>query len=240
MDSLERRLIELNEALLDLTIGKKPHTDLMQQARQALAGSNQGFNTGPGNDTVIINTADKDCECPPGPPGPQGPQGAQGAQGERGEQGPIGPQGSTGEQGPIGPQGPQGSAGTTGPQGPIGPTGAQGAQGEPGAIGPPGPPGGSSCECKIILVSQNYTATSTDYYIGVFADKPVAITLPSDCRDCQEIIVKAEMGPPLGNRKVTIKTSDGSLIDDEPTYVLEVPYESVRLICRGGDWHIIS
>lgn len=228
MDSLERRLIELNEALLDLTIGKKPHTDLMQQARQALAGSNQGFNTGPGNDTVIINTADKDCECPPGPPGPAGPQGPQGEKGERGEQG------------PIGPQGPQGPAGTPGSEGPPGPPGAQGAQGKPGAIGPPGPPGECPCECKIILVSQDYTATNNDYYIGVSADKPVAITLPSDCRDCQEIIVKAEMGPPLGNRKVTVKTDNGSLIDNQPTYVLEVPYESVRLICRGGEWHIIS
>jgi len=231
MDSLERRLIEINEALLDLTTGKKPHADLLQQARQVLAGSNQGFNTGPGNDTVIINTAEKDCECPPGPPGPPGPQGPQGAQGEKGERG---------EQGPIGPQGPQGPTGTSGTEGPIGPPGAQGSQGKPGAIGPPGPPGECPCECKIILVSQNYAATSDDYYIGVSADKPVAITLPSDCRDCQEIIVKAEMGPPLGNRKVTVKTIDGSLIDGETTYVLEVPYESVRLICRGGDWHIIS
>ena len=139
-----------------------------------------------------------------------------------------------------GPPGPPGPPGDTGPQGPPGETGAQGPQGEPGAVGPPGPPGECDCKCKAILVTQNYSATSDDYYIGVTSSKPVTITLPSYCGDCQEIIVKAEMGPPLGNRKVTITTDDDSFIDDEATYILEVPYESVRLICRGGNWHIIS
>lgn len=139
-----------------------------------------------------------------------------------------------------GPPGPPGPPGDTGPQGPPGETGAQGPQGEPGPVGPPGPPGECDCKCKTILVTQDYTATSDDYYIGVTSNKPVTITLPSYCRDCQEIIVKAEMGPPLGNRKVTITTDDDSYIDDEASYILEVPYESVRLICRGGNWHIIS
>jgi hypothetical protein len=54
--------------------------------------------------------------------------------------------------------------------------------------------------------------------------------------------VKAEMGPPLGNRKVAIVTvDDGSsltipTIDGNTTYVMTVPWESVTLICRGGDW----
>jgi hypothetical protein len=47
------------------------------------------------------------------------------------------------------------------------------------------------------------------------------------------------MGPPLGNRKVTVTTSDGSYIDGIDKYVMEVPYQSVNLFCRGGDWHII-
>lgn len=139
-----------------------------------------------------------------------------------------------------GPPGPPGPPGDTGPQGPPGETGAQGPQGEPGAVGPPGPPGECDCKCKTILVTQSYSASSNDYYIGVTSSKPVTITLPSYPGDCQEIIVKAEMGPPLGNRKVTITTNDDSFIDDEATYVLEVPYESVRLISRGGNWHIIS
>lgn len=71
------------------------------------------------------------------------------------------------------------------------------------------------------------------------AEDPVTITLP-ECDDtCAEIIIKAEMGPPLGNRKVTIVTISGATIDGQTSYVMEVPYESVQLICRGGNWHIV-
>jgi hypothetical protein len=214
MDGLERRLVELNDALLKLTTGKDlPDPKLFEQARQVLAGG-ISIDTGPGNDTVIINKTihkgdDNGCEQgPPGPPGPPGPQG---------------------EQGPPGPPGPAGAVGEPGPPGP------------PGPEGPPGPPGECSCECKRILVSEDYTAQVDDYYIGVNSTGPVTITLPADCGDSCEIIVKAEMGPPLGNRKITIVPYDPlvSLIDGKDDYVIEVPYQSINLICRDGNWWII-
>lgn len=194
MNSLEARLVELNEALLNLAAGRKIDDNLLRQAQHAIAGGQ--VNTGPGNDTVIINQGDNnDCkECPPGPPGPEGPPG---------------------------------------------PPGESGPQGEPGPVGPPGPPGECTCECSSILVSQDYTATLDDYYIGVNSTGPITITLPPDCSDCHEIIVKAEMGPPLGNRKITITTTDGSTIDGTDSYVIEVPYQSLNILCRGGNWWII-
>jgi hypothetical protein len=79
-----------------------------------------------------------------------------------------------------------------------------------------------------------------DFYIGVNSRRPVTIKLPIDCLDCHEIVIKAEMGPPLGNRKITIVTNDGSLIDGKEDYIIEVPYDSVNLFCRGGDWWIIK
>jgi hypothetical protein len=117
--------------------------------------------------------------------------------------------------------------------------GPPGPPGPPGEPGPPGPPGECTCKCKSILVSEDYTATCDDYYIGVNSDGPVTITLPEECTDCCEIIVKAEMGPPLGNRKVTVTTSNASLIDGEGDYIITVPYGSVNVICHGGDWYII-
>jgi hypothetical protein len=125
------------------------------------------------------------------------------------------------------------------PPGPPGPPGPQGPPGPPGPPGPQGEPGVCTCKCKSILVSENYTATCDDYYIGVNSEGPVTITLPENCTDCCEIIVKAEMGPPLGNRKVTVTTVDGSYIDGIDKYVIEVPYQSVNVFCRGGDWFII-
>jgi hypothetical protein len=213
MDSLERRLVELNDALLKLTVeGRNSSPELLDQARKVLAG---GFsiNTGPGNDTVVINkTINKGDSngCEQGPPGPQGPPG---------------------EQGPPGPPGPAGEIGEPGPPGP------------PGPEGPPGPPGECSCNCQRVLVSQDYTATVDDYYIGVNSLGPVTITLPADCADVCEIIVKAEMGPPLGNRKITIIPFDaentGTLIDGKENYIIEIPYQSVNLICGGGNWWVI-
>jgi hypothetical protein len=117
------------------------------------------------------------------------------------------------------------------PPGPPGPQGPQGPQGEPGVC---------TCKCKSILVSEDYTATCNDYYIGVNSNEPVTISLPENCTDCCEIIVKAEMGPPLGNRKVTVTTSDGALIDGADDYIITVPYGTITAFCRGGDWHIIS
>lgn len=200
MDPLDRKLVELNQALLSLQLGKPVDDALIQQAKYFVAGGGKEINTGPGNDTVIINEGDKHdpCDCPPGPPGPPGPSG------------------------------------------PSGPPGETGPQGEPGPIGPPGPPGECTCQCKAILVSQDYSATLDDYYIGVSSDGPTTITLPANPSDCQQIVVKAEMGPPLGNRKITIVTAGGSTtIDSDPSYVMEVPYQSVKVLYRGGSWHII-
>jgi hypothetical protein len=92
------------------------------------------------------------------------------------------------------------------------------------------------------LVSEDYHAQVDDYYIGVTSTGPVTITLPGDCEDSCEIIVKAEMGPPLGNRKITIVAADDSTfssIDGQLSYVIEVPYQSVNLICHNGNWWII-
>lgn len=215
MDAGRRRLVELNEALLKLSMGQKIDDNLVSQARQVVSG--QVIDTGPGNDTVIVNQGVNDeHECPTGPTGPTGPQG---------------------EPGPTGPTGPQGDSGTTGPTGETGP------QGQPGPIGPTGPTGECTCECKTVLVSKDYAAQRDDYYIGVNSSRPVTITLPCDSTDCDQIIVKAEMGPPLGNRKITIIPCQASepfpKIDGEDDYVIEVPYQSVHLIYRGGNWWII-
>jgi hypothetical protein len=108
------------------------------------------------------------------------------------------------------------------------------------------PEGVISCDCEdegsgcnTILVGEDYECTIDDCYIGVNSSGPVSISLPMVVSDGHQIVVKAEMGAPLGNRKVTIKTLDGSLIDGAPTFVLSVPYESVHVIRRGFAWHII-
>lgn len=137
---------------------------------------------------------------------------------------------SEGTQGPQGPMGPVGPQGLMGPQGPKGDKGDTGPQGESG-----------KCTCnrrKTILVQDDYKMQADDYYVGVRSDKPVTITLPITLDHYVDFIVKAEMGPPLGNRKVTIVTGDGSLIDGQTSVVLQEPYESRQFVYRGG-WNIV-
>lgn len=211
MDSAERRLIDLYNLLAQYQRNNDPN--LLENIQSIRAEITEVLNTrSGGNDNINIVIGGDDCpdECPPGPPGPPGPEGPQGLQGLQGVQG-------------------------------IGVTGIQGLQGLQGIQGPSGSsePGVCTCKCKSILVSEDYTATCDDYYIGVNSNEPVTISLPENCTDCCEIIVKAEMGPPLGNRKVTVTTTDGSFIDGDTEYIIEVPYQSVNLFCRGEDWHII-
>ena len=97
------------------------------------------------------------------------------------------------------------------------------------------------CEskCKAISVDKDYTVKSDDFYIGVTSSKPVKILLPKDPKDCLHVVIKADMSPPLGNRKVTILAQGSNTIDDATLVVLTVPYESVTLISQGGNWHKI-
>ena len=212
MDSAERKLIDLYNLLSQYQrTGDQSLVGNIQTVRAEISNMLNGPTDG--NDNININIDGDNCpdECLPGPQGVQGIQGIQGVQGI---------------------QATEGTQGTGGIQG------IQGIQ------GPPGPPGlvplvPCTCKCKSVLVSSDYTATCDDYYIGVNSNEPVTISLPANCTDCCEIIVKAEMGPPLGNRKVTVTTTDGSYIDGTDKYVMEVPYQSVNLFCRGGDWNII-
>ena len=132
-------------------------------------------------------------------------------------------------------------AGIPGPEGPPGP---QGPQGE---VGPPGPPGSNSygllsacCDCsKSTVISQDYIANTTDSYIGVDNETPITITLPKNSSNCHTIVIKLQLKPPVGNRKVTVLPGTG-LIDGSSTFVMENPYESVTVVFINGNWWIVS
>lgn len=187
MDSLDRKLIELNDALLNLSKGIPVPKSVLDQAQLAISGQ---INTGSGNDTVIINQNGSDCECPTGPPGPQGPQGEKGDKGDKGD---------TGDQGPPG-----------------------------------------VCECNSKTIDSDYIVQTDDFYIGVNSEEPVTVLLPCGLEKCQVVIVKAEMGPPLGNRKVTIETDGSCAIDGGDSFVLQSPYESITLLYNSGNWNIVA
>lgn len=124
-----------------------------------------------------------------------------------------------------------------GPEGPPGPQGEAGPPGPPGPEGPPGPDAPVRSSCNKVLVKDNYTVQSTDYYIGVQTEKPINVILPEKPENCL-IIIKAEMPPPLGNRKITVY-GNGNTIDGKITYKMENAWECLVLLYRDS-WNIIS
>lgn len=89
------------------------------------------------------------------------------------------------------------------------------------------------------LIESDYYASDVDHYIGVDCKKATTIVLPINPPDGKVIIVKAEMKPPLGNRRITIITADDSSIDGYSNYIIQVSNEFVRLVYRGNGWHVI-
>lgn len=85
-----------------------------------------------------------------------------------------------------------------------------------------------------------YYATAGEFYIGVSSEKPVTIYLPAAAADGKIIIIKAEMKPPLGNRKVNIATTDGSTIDGYSDASITVSHGFRTLIRNHNQWFIIS
>ena len=227
MDGLERRLVELNQLLLSISQGKPAPEEAIQNAQQVVAGGRPVINTGAGDDTVIINTTTEEhCNpCPPGPPGPQGEKGDPGVSVVNAEVIPI-----PGELIITLSDGTELNAGSV-----IGPPGPQGEKGDPGDCEIID----CDCLCNTKLISNNYQVVSEDYYIGVQSTGPITITLPPNCEDGSQFIIKAEMSPPLGNRKIKITTVDGSLIDGDFSYIINVAFHSVNLLHRGSAWHII-
>ena len=146
--------------------------------------------------------------------------------------------GSPGPAGPPGPPGPQGDPGIQGDQGlqgDPGPPGEKGEQGDPGPIGPPGPSG--TVSRNTVVVSEDYEAKKTDYYIGVDSKGPVTITLPDDAPKGTEYIIKLQMGAPIGTRKVTVKS--GTSIDNVNNIILTNPYEALQVLFQSS-WHITN
>lgn len=214
---------------------------------------------GQDNDTAVLVAGGNGPPGPPGPQGPEGPQGSPGANGEPGVSvtkaeiqnptgelvlylsdgsivyagdvvGPPGPSGMKGEKGEKGEE--SGSSGSKGDKGNKGESGSKGDAGESGSC--------ANCNSKTVLTGSNYYCEPDDFYVGVNSKEATTVYLPEDVGDGKIVVVKAEMTPPLGNRKITIKTTDGSFIDGYSELVIQVSHEYVWVIFRGDEWHVIG
>lgn len=101
----------------------------------------------------------------------------------------------------------------------------------------------SGCGSKTIstaTIRSDYHAGDGDEYIGVSSEKVLTVYLPAAARDGQVITVKAEMKPPMGNRKINIETTDGSTIDGYKDDCITVSHGSRTYVRNNNNWFIIS
>lgn len=85
MNMLERRLVELNEALLNLNYGTHPTDELIKKAKQILSGGTIAADDI--NETVIINQVVEENKTQSGTKGDKGDKGDRGEKGDKGENG---------------------------------------------------------------------------------------------------------------------------------------------------------
>lgn len=90
------------------------------------------------------------------------------------------------------------------------------------------------------VTTPTHYGTADEFYIGVSSDKASTIYLPADAADGRIIIIKAEMRPPLGSRKIDIVTTDESTIDGYTTASITVSHGKMTLIRNNNNWFIIS
>lgn len=89
---------------------------------------------------------------------------------------------------------------------------------------------------KVYGTNTNYTLSLDDEYVGVSSAAAVTMSLPAGIEG-RVYTIKDEYGQ--GSGKITIKPHTGELIDNSVNYIISVPYQSVNIVFRAGQWHII-
>ena len=87
---------------------------------------------------------------------------------------------------------------------------------------------------RTILVTSDYNAKITDYYIGVDSPSPCTITLPNNKKNGIHLVVKDESGFCSINNITVV----GSSIDNDTTAVMGINNMALHFVYRNG-WRII-
>lgn len=94
---------------------------------------------------------------------------------------------------------------------------------------------------KRYATAVDYTATASDYYIGVTDTSALrTITLPAaaSAGEGKVLVIKDESGAAATNT-IVIDGDGAETIDGAATYVIQINYEAVSLVCSGSAWFIM-
>lgn len=88
----------------------------------------------------------------------------------------------------------------------------------------------------VLVTSGTYNVLAIDQYIGVSSTSPVTIQLPAGFAG-RTYSIKDEYGQ--GSGKITVKGAGSELVDKSASYIISVPFRSITVVFRGGNWRVI-
>lgn len=95
---------------------------------------------------------------------------------------------------------------------------------------------GTSVINTVLVTSGTYNVLPIDQYIGVDSTTQVSIVLPTGVAG-RTYTIKSEHGSGAG--KISITGTGGEKIDNASTYNITTSFQSITVVFRGSQWHLI-
>lgn len=119
----------------------------------------------------------------------------------------------------------------------VGPPGPPGPQGPPGPEGPQGDPGTPGLVPVTIVTTTPFTATLTDYFLGVDVAGAASVVLPSS--PLGTIFIVKDIDGDASTNPITVIPTGATLIDGAASATINVPYGAIQLVFNGTEWNIV-
>jgi hypothetical protein len=87
-------------------------------------------------------------------------------------------------------------------------------------------------------VTTYYSATRDVDYIGVSADVPVTIDLPTNASPGKQIIIKDE-GNKISTYNITVRAGIGASVENDTSVLMKINHESFTYFYNGYNWYIV-
>jgi hypothetical protein len=87
-------------------------------------------------------------------------------------------------------------------------------------------------------VTTYYAATRDVDYIGVSADVPVTIDLPTNADPGKQIIIKDE-GNKISTYNITVRAGIGASVENDTSVLMKINHQSFTYFYNGSNWFLI-
>jgi hypothetical protein len=107
------------------------------------------------------------------------------------------------------------------------------------SITPDGVLSAEACSYATRTITEDYTATLSDYYIGADLADAATVRLPLNPPNGTQLIFKLQFGAPVAIRGLIVEAQGTSTINGLTSVTLLLPYQSISLIANDNNWFII-